>query len=133
RFPVRSACSRDSGRATCPNRPRVCSRSHTNSQRLVRLINDILDIEKLESSRVVFNLSQVDLSSLVAHAIEENRGYAESYGVHVRLDTAPANSDVNADPDRLAQVVTNLLSNAIKFSPAGGEVLVVVEKNGSAI
>ena len=112
---------------------RLLAIAHTNSQRLVRLINDILDIEKLESSRVVFNLSQVDLGSLAAHAIEENGGFAESYGVHVRLDTAPADSDVNADPDRLAQVVTNLLSNAIKFSPAGGEVLVAVEKNGNVV
>jgi signal transduction histidine kinase len=60
---------------------------------LVRLINDILDIEKLESSRVVFNLSQVDLRSLVEHAIEENRGFAESYGVRVRLDAASAESE----------------------------------------
>jgi PAS domain S-box-containing protein len=112
---------------------RLLAIAHTNSQRLVRLINDILDIEKLESGRVVFNLSQVDLHSLVVHAIDENRGFAESYRVRVRLDTAPANSDVNADPDRLAQVVTNLLSNAIKFSPTGGEVVVAVEKNGSII
>jgi PAS domain S-box-containing protein len=112
---------------------RLLAIAHTNSQRLVRLINDILDIEKLESSRVVFNLSQVDLRALVEHAIEENRGFAESFGVHVRLDVASADSDVNADPDRLAQVVTNLLSNAIKFSPAGGEVLVAVEKNGNVI
>jgi PAS domain S-box-containing protein len=112
---------------------RLLAIAHTNSQRLVRLINDILDIEKLESSRVVFNLSQVDLRSLVAHAIEENRGFAESYGVRVRLDAASTDSEVNADPDRLAQVITNLLSNAIKFSPAGEEVLVAVEKNGNVI
>jgi PAS domain S-box-containing protein len=112
---------------------RLLAIAHTNSQRLVRLINDILDIEKLESSRAVFNLSQVDFRSLVEHAIEENRGFAESYGVHVRLDTASANSEVNADPDRLAQVVTNLLSNAIKFSPAGEEVLVVVENKCNVI
>jgi PAS domain S-box-containing protein len=112
---------------------RLLAIAHTNSQRLVRLINDILDIEKLESSRVVFNLSRLDLRSLVAHAIEENRGFAESYGVHVRLDAASAASEVNADPDRLAQVVTNLLSNAIKFSPAGEEVLVAVENNGNVV
>jgi PAS domain S-box-containing protein len=112
---------------------RLLAIAHTNSQRLVRLINDILDIEKLESSRVVFNLSEVNLRSLVEHAIEENRGFAESYGVRVRLDAASAASEVNADPDRLAQVVTNLLSNAIKFSPAGEEVLVAVENNGNVV
>jgi PAS domain S-box-containing protein len=110
---------------------RLLAIAHTNSQRLVRLINDILDIEKLESGHVVFNLSQVAVRSLVEHAIEDNRGFAENYGVRVRLDAASVELDVNADPDRLAQVITNLLSNAIKFSPADGEVLVAVEKNAN--
>jgi len=82
---------------------------------------------------VVFNLSQVAARSVAEHAIDDNRGYAESYGVHVRLDPASADLDVSADPDRLAQVITNLLSNAIKFSPAGGEVLVGVEENASDV
>jgi PAS domain S-box-containing protein len=112
---------------------RLLTIAHTNSQRLVRLINDILDIEKLESGRVVFNLSQVDIRQLVEQAIEDNRGYAEGYGVHIRFDTASADCEVNADPDRLVQVITNLLSNAIKFSPADGEVLVTVGKTDNVI
>jgi PAS domain S-box-containing protein len=112
---------------------RLLAIAHTNSQRLVRLINDILDIEKLESGHVVFNFSQVAVRTLVEHAIEDNRGFAESYGVRVRLDTDSADLDVNADPDRLAQVVTNLLSNAIKFSPADGEVLIAVTKNENRV
>jgi PAS domain S-box-containing protein len=112
---------------------RLLAIAHSNSLRLVRLVNDILDIEKFESSRVAFNLSRVDLASLLLHAIEENRGYAESCSVSVRLDSAPAGSDVSADPDRLAQVVTNLLSNAIKFSPEGGEVLIAAEIIGDVI
>jgi PAS domain S-box-containing protein len=112
---------------------RLLAIANTNSQRLVRLINDILDIEKLESGHVVFNLSKVAAHPLVEHAIEDNRGFAESYGVRVRLDGASVELDVNADPDRLSQVITNLLSNAIKFSPADGEVLVAVEKNASDV
>jgi PAS domain S-box-containing protein len=107
---------------------RLLTIAHTNSQRLVRLINDILDIEKLESGRVVFNLSRVAVGALAGQAIEDVRGFADSYGVHVRLGVMPIGVDVNADPDRLAQVITNLLSNAIKFSPAGGDVLVAVQK-----
>jgi PAS domain S-box-containing protein len=105
--------------------------AHNNSQRLVRLINDILDIEKIESGRVVFNFIRVDLRHVAEQAIEDNRGYSEGYGVKVRLDPASVEADVNADPDRLAQVITNLLSNAIKFSPAGEEVLVSVTRNGN--
>jgi len=107
--------------------------AHNNSQRLVRLVNDILDIEKIESGRVVFNLSRVEVRPLVEHAIESNRGFADGYGVHVRLDTASVDGEVNADPDRLAQVITNLLSNAIKFSPADGEVVVAVETKGEVV
>jgi PAS domain S-box-containing protein len=112
---------------------RLLTIAHTNSQRLARLLNDILDIEKLESGRVVFALSKIAVRSLVENAIDDNRGFAGSYGVQVRLDAASVDVDVNADPDRLAQVITNLLSNAIKFSPTGGEVLVAVEKNANDV
>jgi PAS domain S-box-containing protein len=112
---------------------RLLTIAHTNSQRLARLLNDILDIEKLESGRVVFSLSKVGVRSLVEHAIEDNRGFAENYGVSVRLDGDSVDLDVNADPDRLAQVITNLLSNAIKFSPSGGEVIVAVEKSADDV
>ncbi|MGP9810386.1 PAS domain S-box protein [Rhodopseudomonas sp. NSM] len=107
---------------------RLVAIAHKNSQRLVRLINDILDIEKLEDGRVVFNLCRVDARITVEQAIESNRGFAEGYGVKVRLAAASASGEVNADPDRLAQVITNLLSNAIKFSQPGQEVLVAVER-----
>jgi signal transduction histidine kinase len=112
---------------------RLLTIAHTNSQRLARLLNDILDIEKLESGHVVFNLSKVAVRSLVEHAIEDNRGFASSYGVQVRLDAASVDVDANADPDRLSQVITNLLSNAIKFSPANGEVVVAVEKDADNV
>jgi PAS domain S-box-containing protein len=112
---------------------RLLTIAHKNSQRLGRLLNDILDVEKLEAGRVVFNLSQVGLRTLVEQAIEDNRGYADGHGVHVRLDPASVDGDVNADPDRLSQVITNLLSNAIKFSPAGEEVLVAIEKRGNVL
>jgi signal transduction histidine kinase len=107
---------------------RLLTIAHTNSQRLVRLINDILDIEKMEAGRVIFNFSRVAVRPLVEQAIEANRGFAESYGVRVRLEDAGAFADVRADPDRLLQVVTNLLSNAIKFSSRNNEVVVAIEK-----
>jgi signal transduction histidine kinase len=108
---------------------RLLAIAHTNSQRLVRLVNDILDIEKMEAGRVVFNFKRVDVRSLVEQAIDANRGFAEGYGVRIRLeDVLTAVADVRADPDRLLQVVTNLLSNAIKFSPRDNEVVVAIEK-----
>ena len=107
---------------------RLLAIAHTNSQRLVRLVNDILDIEKMQAGRVLFNFSRVEVRPLVAQAIEANRAFAEGYGVRVRLEDACTAADVRADPDRLLQVVTNLLSNAIKFSPSDSEVVVAIEK-----
>jgi signal transduction histidine kinase/DNA-binding response OmpR family regulator len=112
---------------------RLLAMAHKNSQRLVRLVNDILDIEKMESGQVVFKFERVEIRSLVEQAIEANRGFAEGYGVRIRLEDASASGDVRADPDRLAQVVTNLLSNAIKFSPADHEVVVAIEKKTDVI
>jgi signal transduction histidine kinase len=106
--------------------------AHTNSQRLVRLVNDILDIEKMESGQIVFKFGRVEIRPLIEQAIEANRGFAEGSDVRIRLEDACVVCDVRADPDRLAQVVTNLLSNAIKFSPADNEVVVAIG-NGTDI
>jgi PAS domain S-box-containing protein len=107
---------------------RLLAIAQSNSQRLVRLVNDILDIEKMESNRVAFMFRRVEACAVVEQAIEANRGFADSYGIRVRLDPASVPGEVHADPDRLAQVVTNLLSNAIKFSPPDGEVEVAVRE-----
>jgi PAS domain S-box-containing protein len=110
---------------------RLLAIAHSNSQRLIRLINDILDIEKMKSGQVVFDFKRVDLRSLVEQTVEANRGFADSYGVRIRFDAA--DGAVRADPDRLAQVVTNLLSNAIKFSPPDHEVVVAIEQRDEAV
>jgi signal transduction histidine kinase len=107
---------------------RLLEIAHDNSQRLVRLVNDILDIEKLESGHVVFDLKPVDVGLLVEQTVEAVTGFAESHGVNISVDVAAAVHKVQADTDRLSQVVTNLLSNAIKFSPRDGHVGVAVEK-----
>jgi PAS domain S-box-containing protein len=112
---------------------RLLAIAQANSQRLVRLVNDILDIEKMESNRIDFYFRPVEARALVEQAIEANRGFAEGYGVRVRLDPASACGEVHADPDRLVQVVTNLLSNAIKFSPPDREVLVAVERRAHLV
>jgi signal transduction histidine kinase len=104
--------------------------AHSNSQRLVRLINDVLDIEKIESGRVEFNMKNLDARRLIEQAIEGNRGYADQFEVKVRMDSDAANAVIRADADRMTQVVTNLLSNAVKFSPTHGEVLVTITNVG---
>jgi signal transduction histidine kinase len=112
---------------------RLLAIAHTNCLRLVRLVNDILDVERMESGRVVFNFTQVEVRSLVEQTIEANWGLAESHGVRVRLEDGRAVGVVRADSDRLAQVLTNLLSNAVKFSPADGEVVCAIENGADVV
>jgi signal transduction histidine kinase len=112
---------------------RLLAIAHKNSERLVRLVNDILDVEKMESGRAIFNFGRVDVRSLVGQAIEGNRALAEGLGVRIRLEGVDAVFDVRTDPDRLTQVVTNLLSNAVKFSSAQDEVVVSIEEAADAV
>ncbi|HLF93008.1 MAG TPA: ATP-binding protein [Planctomycetota bacterium] len=104
--------------------------AHKNCQRLVLLINDILDMEKIAAGKMKFTFKPVDVLQLVEQTIESNRAYGAQFGVaFALLDDAPG-ARVNVDSDRLIQVFTNLLSNAAKFSPKGETVTVTVSRKG---
>lgn len=105
---------------------RLIAIAHNNGQRLVRLVNDILDIEKMESGKFIFDFKQVAARTVVEQVIEASRAFADQFDLKVRLDPDSVAGAVRADADRLAQVVTNLLSNAIKFSPHGEDVVLAV-------
>jgi signal transduction histidine kinase len=107
---------------------RLISIANANAQRLVRLINDLLDIGKIEAGSMIYDFAPTNLRAIAEQTIETNLAIAEGQGVSVRLDMALLNLLVRADTDRLIQVLTNLLSNAIKFSPRGGEIVVTVER-----
>jgi len=92
----------------------------TNTDRLIRLINDILDIERMQSGRVSMRKTVCDSGELAAQAAEVMRGSAARNGVTIEVVATAVR--LWADPDRMLQVLTNLLSNAIKFSPPGGVV-----------
>lgn len=107
--------------------------AHKNSERLVSLVNDILDIDKIESGKMVFHLKPVELIPLIEQAIESTRAYGDQYGVRFVLTHDLDGVKVNADSDRLIQVLTNLLSNAAKFSPSDSEVQVTVKRKGKSL
>ncbi len=92
----------------------------TNTDRLVRLINDILDLERMESGRAPLHFRNCDLAELVKQAMETMAPMADAAGVKVISILEPLRLD--ADSDRVLQVLTNLLSNGIKFSPAGSAI-----------
>jgi len=93
-----------------------------NAQRLLDLINDILDIERIDSGRLSLHAEDVALDELLQESVALNRAYAERFGVRLRLRAEPPRVFVHADRRRLLQVMTNLISNAAKFSPEGGQV-----------
>jgi PAS domain S-box-containing protein len=96
-----------------------------NADRLIRLINDILDLEKIESGKIQLQIQQLDPKELVESTVAELRGMAQLYKVSIetRIECAEA---IAGDRDRVVQVLTNLLSNAIKFSPEGRAVTVTL-------
>ena len=112
---------------------RLITIAHSNSQRLIRLVNDVLTMEKIESGKLAFVLKRIEVQSLVKQAIEANQAFAELYGVRMRLDPSSTAGEIRADSDWVFQIVTNLLSNAIKFSPSGEEVVVAIGKHGGMV
>ena len=104
-----------------------------NCERLVRLVNDILDSEKMLAGKIDMVIRDLDLAGPAERSVKETEAFAASHGVRVvfsRQEDVPA---VRGDSDRLVQVITNLISNACKFSPPGGEVGVRIERRDGAV
>ncbi len=108
----------------------------TNADRLIRLINDILDIERMESGRAPLQIRRCSLRELCKQAIETMTPMAEANTVHLELIAPTASTEglfFDGDSDRILQVLTNLLSNAIKFSPAASTVSIRTEATSDSI
>ena len=116
-----------------PSAAHLIEIAYANCRRLVRLVNDILDIKKLEAGQLDFHFQRCGARALVEQAIEANHEFAEGYGVHIRVEAAAEAFDAQVDPDRFVQVITNLLSNAVKFSSPGEEVVVSLESRGDKV
>jgi len=118
-----------------PDVARLVTVAFESSERLVRMVNDVLDLQKIEAGVMHFERRAQPLLPVAQHALEAMQGYAKQLGVTLRLECREPARQLAAtiDRDRLVQVLTNLLSNAIKFSPRGGLVtLVLAEHEGCA-
>ena len=102
-----------------------------NTDRLVRLINDILDIERMESGKVIMEKQECDIAAMVREAREVMQSMADKAEVILSTSCPPAQTW--ADSDRIIQVLTNLISNAIKFSPQGSTVSISTETQDDKI
>jgi PAS domain S-box-containing protein len=98
----------------------------SSGRHLLDIINDILDISKIEAGRLALNEERVDLHEVIAKCVKFMQGRSAYETVDLRTDVAPDLPPIKADPRLIAQLVLNLLSNAVKFTPKGGTVLVSV-------
>ena len=112
---------------------RLVDIANSNCQRLTRLINDILDIEKIEQGHMDFDLKPQALMPLLRQAVEANRGYGLPQGVQLKLIELAPDLQIEIDADRFIQVVNNLVSNAVKYSPEGGRVEVGARAEGARV
>jgi PAS domain S-box-containing protein len=107
---------------------RMLNIAANNTERLVRLINDILDIERIESGKVSMTKQICQAENLMLQSVEVVQEMARNAGVTISV--SPLKASLWADPDRIIQVFTNLLSNAIKFSSPGATVWLSGEEDG---
>ena len=98
--------------------------ARSNSERLVKLVNDILDLDRLGSGRERMMMRRMRLADIVGQAIDNMTPVAEAAGI--KLLHNPLQLEIMGDPDRLLQVATNLLSNAVKFSPRNSSISILL-------
>lgn len=104
----------------------------TNTERLTRLINDILDLERIDSGTIELSRTRVDAGAVMSQAVDGVQSMADGAGVTLTVE--PLREIVLMDTDRIIQTITNLLSNAIKFSPPGSSVsLTGARSNGEVV
>ncbi len=112
---------------------RMIQIAHNNSQRLIHLVNDLLDMEKLVAGKMHFDLQPQMLLPLLQQSIESNAAFAAQYGVIYQLDNDLDDAKITVDSQRLLQVLANYLSNAAKFSPINDQVRISVERSFGSV
>lgn len=103
------------------------------AEQIDALIQDLLDVSRLEAGRLTVSRVPADVRWLVSRSVEAMRPHAETSGVALRMNVPADLPIIRADPDRVLQTLSNVIGNAIKFTPGGGSVLVTVELKGDAV
>lgn len=117
------------GKDLPPKLLRLLQTANRNSERLTFLINDILDLEKINAGELDFHIETVNISALTKRAINENEGYAHTHNVKLKsILHCDDSTTMRVDEQRLLQVFANLISNAVKYSPENDTVSVEVKR-----
>ncbi len=98
-----------------------------------QLINDLLDMNRIMSGKLALDIQKIDLASVIEAALDTVRPSSDAKDIVIEQSLDPAAEPIRGDPVRLQQVIWNLLSNAVKFTPAGGKVLVSVERSDTHV
>lgn len=109
------------------------TRAHRQSERLATMINDLLDISRIEAGRIVMKLEPVNLAEIAQQRLEELKPQADEKTITLDLNVQPDLPDLTGDAEHLGQILTNLVGNAIKFTPSNGEVNVKIMVNTSHV
>ena len=112
---------------------RLLDLSYDSCGRLAHLVDDILDMEKIEAGKMDYRLERQEINTLVREIVERHTSYADQYDVRFTVLCAPEPLHCRVDPSRFNQALVNLLSNAAKFSPRGGEVIFAIGREGESV
>ncbi|HEY8816928.1 MAG TPA: HAMP domain-containing sensor histidine kinase [Candidatus Dormibacteraeota bacterium] len=115
------------------DRRRAASIVHEESERVLRMAQELLDLARVEAGSIVLNITAVDLGGQLQQELEIVRPRAVARELRINLDVPADTPPVAADPERLHQVVDNLLDNAVKYAPSGSAVRVAVSVAGGAV
>ena len=107
--------------------------SHRNADRLVLIINDILDLEKISNGRLEFNFKEASVAEMLRETGDANASLEQRFGVKIEIEEPAAPIQLNTDANRIIQVLTNFLSNAAKFSKPGDKITVKTEDGPEAV
>jgi signal transduction histidine kinase len=104
---------------------------NVESDRLMRLISDLLDLERIGAGAITWRIEKVSIEGVVQSAIESLGPLFENKDLHLKTEFCSPSVRLFGDHDRLVQVVTNLLSNAVKFTPTGGAIHIAVRRESA--
>ncbi|BDG61359.1 response regulator [Caldinitratiruptor microaerophilus] len=107
--------------------------ARNNTDRLIRLINDILDLSKIDAGRMELRPRPLSVEKVVTATLQELEGFRQQRQIEVRTDLPPGLPPIQADPDRIEQVLVNLVGNALKFTDPGGRVEVRAREEGDHV
>lgn len=102
-------------------------------QQMVRLIDDLLDISRITQSKMELRVCRVALSNVIQSAVEATKPFIDEAGHQLAVNLPSQPIFLNADPNRLAQVISNLLNNSAKYTPGSGHISLTVEREGSEV